>query len=76
MKLKIQTSTNLFTHLFEQLVLQLQVNGKQYAIKDPAMQSSCGTAPMKLFEYKNIPESAKKIEIVLGHPSQQEKHPD
>jgi hypothetical protein len=55
-----KTSTSFCTHLLEQFVLQLQVNGKQYSSKDSAIQSSCGTAPVKLFEYKNIPESAKQ----------------
>ena len=60
MKLISKISTCLYTHLLEQLVVQLHVNGKQYPIKDPAMQSSCGTAPVKLFEYKDMPESAKQ----------------
>ena len=70
MKLISKISTCLYTHLLEQLVVQLQVNGEQYSIKDPVMQSSCGTAPMNLFEYKYMPESVKTTEVVLGHPSQ------
>ena len=65
MKLISKISTCLYTHLLEQLVVQLQVNGEQYSIKDPVMQSSCGTAPMKLFEYKDMPESAIKTAIRL-----------
>ena len=47
-------------------MLQLQVNGKQYSINDSVMQSSCGTVPVKLFEYKDIPESADKTFIVVS----------
>ena len=43
--------------------MQLQVNGKQYSINDPVKQSSCGTVPVILFEYKDIPESATKTDI-------------
>ena len=57
-----------YKHLLEQLVLQLQVNGEQYSINDPVMQSSCGTVPVKLFEYNNMPESATKTVIVFSHP--------
>jgi hypothetical protein len=32
------------------------------------MQSSCETVPVKLFEYKDIPESANKTDIVVSHP--------
>ena len=60
-------------HLLEQLVLQLQVNGKQYSISDPVMQSSCGTVPVKLFEYKDKPESATKRVIVVSHSLQQDR---
>ena len=53
-------------------MLQLQVSGKQNSINDPVMQSSCGTVPVKLFEYKDIPESATQTEIVVSHPLQKE----
>ena len=61
-----------YKHLLEQLMLQLQVSGKQYSINDPVMQSSCGTVPKKLFEYKDMPESATQTEIVVSHPIQKE----
>ena len=48
-------------------MLQLQVNGEQYSINDPGLQSSCGTVPVKLFEYKDKPESVAKIVIVVSH---------
>ena len=49
-------------------MLQLQVNGEQYSINEPVMQSSCGTIPVKLFEYKDKPESATKTFIVVSIP--------
>ena len=57
-----------YKHLFEQLVLQLQVNGKQYSISDPVIQSSCGTVPVKLLEYMDMPESTTKTAIEVSHP--------
>ena len=53
-------------------MLQLQVNGKQNSIIDPVMQSSCGTVPMKLFEYNDIPESTTKTAIEVSHPLQKD----
>ena len=53
-------------------MLQLQVNGEQYSINDPVRQSSCGTVPVKLFEYIDIPESATKTVIVVSHPLQKD----
>ena len=57
-----------YKHLLEQLVLQVHVSGKQYSINDPVMQSSCGTVPVKLFEFKDMPESAIQIAIEVSHP--------
>ena len=48
-------------------MLQLQVNGKQYSINDPVMQSSCGIVPVKLFEYNEIPESVTKTGFMVSH---------
>jgi hypothetical protein len=48
-------------------VLQLQVNGKQYSISDPVIQSSSGTVPVKLFEYMDTPESTTKTAIEISH---------
>ena len=53
-------------------MLQLQVNGKQYSINAPVTQSSCGTVPMKLFEYNDISESATKTAIEVNHPLQKD----
>ena len=54
-------------------MLQLQVNGKQYSINDSVMQSSCGTVPVKLFEYNDMPESVTKTVIVVSHPFQKDR---
>ena len=60
--------------MFEQNVLQLQVNGKQYSINHAAaIQTSCGTIPEKWFENSDMPESAIKTGIVVSHPSQKRK---
>ena len=56
----VQNTFYFYTHLLEQFVLQLQINGKQYSIKVSTLQSSCGTVPVKLFKYSDIPESATK----------------
>ena len=53
-------------------MLQLQVSGKQNSINDPVMQSSCGTVPVKLFEYNDIPESTTKTAIEVSHPLQKD----
>ena len=59
-----------------QLALQLQVNGGQYSINDPDMQSSCGTVPVNFFEYKDRPESATKMVNLVSHPIQKRKKMD
>ena len=58
-----------------QLILQLQVNGKQYSINDPVMHNSQGTVPVKLFEYKDMPESPIKTAIEVSHPWQRKENP-
>ena len=49
-----------YKHLLEQFVLQLHTTGKQYSINDPVMHSSCGTVPVRLVAYMDMPESAIK----------------
>ena len=56
-----------------QLALQLQVNGVQYSINTPDIQSSCGTVPVNLFEYKDSPESATKTVNLVSHPLKRRK---
>ena len=67
---------NYYKHVLEQLVLQLQVNGKQYSINHPVPQSSHGTVPVKFFEYKDIPESAIKTAIEVSHPQKRKENPE
>jgi hypothetical protein len=64
-----------YKHLLKQMSLQLQINGKQYSIKDPVMQSFTGTVPVKLFEYKDKPESAIKTAIEVSHPQKRKENP-
>ena len=43
-------------------------------MNDPVMQSSIGTVPVKLFEYKDMSESAIKTAIEVNHPLQMKKN--
>ena len=47
-------------------MLQLHTSGKQYSINDPVMQSSCGTVPVRLVAYMDMPASAIKTVILVS----------
>ena len=55
-----------YKHLLEQFVLQLHTTGKQYSINDPVMHSSCGTVPVRLVAYMDMPASAIKTVILVS----------
>ena len=58
------------------LVLHVHINGVQYSINDPEIQSSCGSVPVNWFENKDRPESATKTVNLISHLIQGRKKLD